>query len=556
MSKTRRSTLPAYFLLCASAFISSCGGGGGGGGGGAPPTPRFSIGGSISGLTADGLTLVNNGQDSISPGSGVTSFEFPTKLESGSKYAVTITATPPSLICTISNAAGTVTGASPNALSVTCMTREWTWKGGSNAINSQPEYGTQGVASATNTPNGRHDVASWVDSAGRFWLFGGEAGGINGNAGVSYPNDLWTYDPSTSQWTWMNCLTPGSIPIYGTQGVASTANCPGGRHWASSWVDKTGDFWLFGGIGYDDSGSWGLLNDLWRYQPMTNEWTWMSGSSAAYALSVYGVLGSASSAAAPGAREFAVTWTDSDGNLWLYGGFGDQPSGQSRGLLAEIWRYSPILSEWTLVSGDGTVDDPSVYGTQGVASTSNTPGGRAVDSVWQSSNGDIWMFGGECLQGYCNDLWKYSPAAATWTWISGSNGPGGQNAYGTLGIDSASNAPGARTMSSSWIDSRGNLWLFGGYGYDPSLNLQVYNDLWEFRASTNHWVWISGNSSPDSPGTYGTLGAAGLTNTPGARIKPASWKDADDNLWMFGGSGYDSTGALGFLNDIWSIQSN
>jgi N-acetylneuraminic acid mutarotase len=215
-----------------------------------------------------------------------------------------------------------------------------------------------------------------------------------------------------------------------------------------------------------------------------------------------------------------------------------------------------VSGQWALMSGDATVDDPSFYGTQGVASTSNTPGGRMFDSLWQASAGDIWMFGGESGQGFCNDLWKYSPASGTWTWVSGSNAPSAQNAYGALGIDSASNAPGARFMSASWIDSRGNLWLFGGYGYDPSLNLQVYNDLWEFRAATNHWVWISGNSTPNSPGTYGTLGAARVGNTPGGRIKPASWKDAADNLWLFGGSGYDATGGLGFLNDIWVIQSN
>ncbi len=34
--------------------------------------------------------------------------------------------------------------------------------------------------------------------------------------------------------------------------------------------------------------------------------------------------------------------------------------------------------------------------------------------------------------------------------------------YGTLGMASSSNIPGPRNYAASWIDSSGNLWLFGG----------------------------------------------------------------------------------------------
>ena len=33
-------------------------------------------------------------------------------------------------------------------------------------------------------------------------------------------------------------------------------------------------------------------------------------------------------------------------------------------------------------------------------------------------------------------------------------------------LRSSSNVPGARDSSATWIDSSGNLWLFGGNGYD------------------------------------------------------------------------------------------
>jgi hypothetical protein len=52
-------------------------------------------------------------------------------------------------------------------------------------------------------------------------------------------------------------------------------------------------------------------------------------------------------------------------------------------------------------------------------------------------------------------------------------------------------------------------------------------------------------------GIYGTAGADAPGNEPGGRNSVGSWVDASGNLWLFGGNGYDSTGALGYLNDLW-----
>ncbi len=54
----------------------------------------------------------------------------------------------------------------------------------------------------------------------------------------------------------------------------------------------------------------------------------------------------------------------------------------------------------------------------------------------------------------------------TWTWISGSNIINQFGDYGTQGIPSSSNIPGARNGPVSWSDSNNNiLWLFGGNGF-------------------------------------------------------------------------------------------
>ena len=41
--------------------------------------------------------------------------------------------------------------------------------------------------------------------------------------------------------------------------------------------------------------------------------------------------------------------------------------------------------------------------------------------------------------------------------------------------------------------------------------------------------------------------------SPGA-VRAVGWTDGSDNFWLFGGSGYDSTGALGDLNDLWEYS--
>ena len=43
-----------------------------------------------------------------------------------------------------------------------------------------------------------------------------------------------------------------------------------------------------------------------------------------------------------------------------------------------------------------------------------------------------------------NDLWKFSPSTGFWTWINGDNEVNIPSVYGSKGITSASNKPGAR----------------------------------------------------------------------------------------------------------------
>jgi N-acetylneuraminic acid mutarotase len=384
---------------------------------------------------------------------------------------------------------------------------------------------------------------------------------------LGWLNDLWEFNPTAKTWTWMGGSDTGDASlygtpgIYGTLGVSSPSNVPGDRDAPVSWIDGGGNLWLFGGWGFDSTGATGVLNDLWEFSPITKEWTWMGGSDTGDASGVYGTEGVPSTTNVPGARYLAISWTDSSGNFWLFGGTGQVANSN------DLWEFNPTNKEWTWVSGSDTGDASGVYGTLGVAAASNVPGGRSSLVSWTDSSGNLWLFGGGGgPTGILNDLWEFSPITKEWTWMGGSDTGDASGVYGTLGVAAASNVPGGRWNPVGWIDGSGNLWLFGGQGLDSTGTGGWLNDLWEFSPTTKEWTWMGGSNTtyanatqyqPDrgQPGVYGTEGVPATTNVPGGRYSAVSWTDNSGNFWLFGGAGHDSTAAqIGGLNDLWRYQ--
>jgi N-acetylneuraminic acid mutarotase len=318
---------------------------------------------------------------------------------------------------------------------------------------------------------------------------------------------------------------------------------------ATSWTDKSGNFWLFGGLGFGDSNAYGHLNDLWEFNPSTKMWTWISGSNAVGAQGVYGVQGTPSATNALASREGAVGWTDGGGNLWLFGG--DTLTGDSSGtevFFNDLWEFSPASKTWTWMSGSSTTNSVGVYGTLGTASASNVPGARDGDAAWIDSSGNFWLFGGN----YLNDLWEFNPTNMEWTWVSGSSTAGALGVYGTQGVASVSNVPGWRGGSVSWTDTSGNFWLFGGQGQDPTGTNGGLNDLWKFNVSAKTWTWVSGANTVNAQGIYGTEGTAAASNAPAGRASAVGCIDASGNLWLFGGESFNPAGSD--YNDLWRYQ--
>lgn len=83
----------------------------------APET--YTVGGSVSGLSGS-VTLQNNGADDLVVDTN-DSFTFPTELDDGAEYDVTVTTQPSEQTCSVSNGSGTISGADVTNVLVECQ---------------------------------------------------------------------------------------------------------------------------------------------------------------------------------------------------------------------------------------------------------------------------------------------------------------------------------------------------------------------------------------------------------------------------------------------------
>jgi N-acetylneuraminic acid mutarotase len=395
-------------------------------------------------------------------------------------------------------------------------------------------------------------------------------------------------------WTWMGgsstigngASQPG---VYGTLGVPAPSNIPYSRVGASTWTDKAGHLWMFGGFTWnaDIHNYW--LNDLWEFDPSTSEWTWQAGSDTAPCSviegnvacgrpGVYGTQETAASGNVPGGRDSAVNWTDARGNLWLYGGAGFDSVGQLSPL-DDLWEFDPSTKLWTWIRGHTTAPESGngnagTYGTLGVPDVANNPGGLQFANSWTDKDGNGWLFGGwgndvNGINGLPNNLWNFDSSAGAWAWVEGSSTFSTPwihpSVYGTLGQAASGNVPGTRWLGASWADTTGRLWLFGGQGYDSAGNSGFLNEMWEYDPSAGEWTWTAGqkvmtcgpnsqNQNCGNGGIYGMQGQPAPGNLPGGRTQPSFWTDKESKFWLFGGDGYDGKGMYDLLNDLWQFD--
>jgi gliding motility-associated-like protein len=418
----------------------------------------------------------------------------------------------------------------------------WTWMKGSNLVNSNGNYGIQGVASPTNEPPGLYEAAEWTDANGNFWIFGGTP-----NVLFAVASALWKYDPNTNEWTWIKGpSTVDAYGVYGVQGIPSPVNHPGARAYgASSWTDLNGNLWLYGGFGYAASGSFGGLNDLWKYDPATNEWTWMKGSNAINQSPSYGTLRvSAASNQPPRRYEANASWVDNSGDLWFYSGLCPNTFAD------DMWRYSISMNEWTWMSGQSSGIISANHGTKQAAAATNTPGSRMAFNHWKDTLGNFWFFGGVLLDTNQSvlmaDMWMYNPTTYQWTWMAGDSTPDVTTTF-TQQCVPGNGLPGAAHENRAcWTDPCGRFWLFGGLDTTDS----YYNTIWMFDPTTLQFTWVTGSVSSNSPPNFGAIGIPSPSSIPPSSFGNNAFQGSNGELWLFGGQNI----LFNYFNTLWRYQ--
>jgi N-acetylneuraminic acid mutarotase len=530
---------PAALLL----VLGACGGT-------KPTAPQYTVGGNVINLAgSDGGLELGYSFGAQFPIEANGAFRLLMPLASGASYAVTVIQQPsnPSQVCGVTNGTGVATANVTNIV-VDCSHNEWTWVSGATMTNVGGVYGTVGVPAATNYPGARQYGATWTDSSGALWLFGGYGYDPPGN--LLPLNDLWKF--ANGQWTWVGGPdVAGKSGVYGERGFAAPGNIPGSRYFPVTWKDSSGAFWVFGGLGFDSQGQEGELGDLWKYSG--GEWTWVSGSNQIQNAGIYGTKGLPAAGNMPGARTNSSAWTDASGNFWLFGGEGYAANG-ARGALNDLWEFHN--GQWVWIAGSNLVNQSSTWAAPGVSAPANAPGGRSNMLSWTDVSGNFWLYGGvgwgaPGVNAFFNDLWEFS--SGQWALVSGSELASQiPTAYGVKGVASATNSPGWRQSSAAWTDSAGNLWLFGGNATDVTGQAGLLSDLWKY--SNGQWTWMAGPNISAQNSVYGTQSVPMPGNIPGGRMDSSVWVDGNGNFWLLGGYGSAQSGSQGDLNDLWMYK--
>ncbi|HTE40092.1 MAG TPA: kelch repeat-containing protein, partial [Steroidobacteraceae bacterium] len=329
---------------------------------------------------------------------GPSAGTFATRLPSGAQYAVRVSQGNPSVQCSVGNPTGTI-GASIVNVSVTCTP---IFVVGGIVRGLAPGrtliLRNNGTDNVTISANGAFAFSTSLAAGSMYRVTvatqpSGEAcfpaGGYateQAGAVTAQVTDILVSCGMSNSWTWIGGSNTGNgAATFGTKGQPSRSNIPRATTGAVTWTDSSRNFWMFGG---QSSG------DLWKYSPSTWAWTWVSGPGTSNPFGVYGPKGAASTLHQPGSRSSAVSWLGADGKLWMFGGYGFDQANQS-GSLNDLWVFDPADATWTWVSGAGAIGSAGVYGTQGAASTTNTPGARTDAIAWTDLQGNFWLLGGQ-----------------------------------------------------------------------------------------------------------------------------------------------------------------
>ncbi|RYF55502.1 MAG: hypothetical protein EOO39_37910, partial [Cytophagaceae bacterium] len=397
----------------------------------------------------------------------------------------------------------------------TISTGQWTWMSGESNGYGIGVRTAQGNFDSGNTPSARSFATGAVRGNGQFILYGGQAWfGYR-----AFYTELWAYDPTSNKWAWLgggtgtDASSVGIAGTYGTKGVASPTNFPGSRT-ALGAVDAAGDFWIIGGYGYGSSATdTGVLDDAWKYNFGSGQWTWVAGSGLVNEARVLSAPGVYDANNTMGGRDGFALWR-SGNDLYIFGGLNQfNLYGSVLDNFNDVWKISTTTGQYALVS-DSNSPSTGVFGAIGVASASYIPSGRFSPAIGQDPGGNFYVISGKgydsaATGGFIGDVWKFNPSTSEWSWIQGPKSlPLYIGVTGTKGVPSATTDPGLRINSDLFATLDDGIGIFGGMYplYTQTSTELGFNSIYTFNSTTSQWTWKNGSSGLCGTAEYGTKG--------------------------------------------------
>jgi N-acetylneuraminic acid mutarotase len=265
------------------------------------------------------------------------------------------------------------------------------------------------LAPAGATPPARA-FAAGVDVPQRQWVvvFGGASYAAD-FSNMTFHGDLWAYDIRANRWQQLQPVNAG----------------PSGRSGPAVW--RVNDqLYVFGGIN-TAGGTYGALNDLWRYDLRTNRWEQLTGQNQA------GSPVTRHEATLGGGSAFA-------GQLTLYGGDTTTPEGGFTHL-NDTWQYDLHTGQWRNITPASRNITPSRI------SGASAKIGHSLYLAGGDAPGGSSDCGASFPQNPTNELWRFDLVRHTWSQV-------------TAGGDTF---PAIKRTSAAEVNGR--MFVFAGWGF-------------------------------------------------------------------------------------------
>eukprot|EP00127_Corallochytrium_limacisporum_P001143 Clim_evm6s42 gene=Clim_evmTU6s42 len=437
-----------------------------------------------------------------------------------------------------------------------------------------PVLPTDGTSSA---PGVRWDTATAYTSDSNLYLFGGKgyvesASGDANETLFKDLNDLWAYDIIEDKWNAIRA--PGNDTGYfAGNGAPVVQAIPSARHSHCMVASDSGLLYVYGGSGFDKTGEYGDLGDLWVYNRELNAWGWVSGSGLAFEPRNGIAVNAVDAASAPGARQGHSCAMDREGNFWVFGGYG-MSSRRTYGLLADLWKYDVSQKVWIWIKGPPSINQESFIVSQDILNgivvddqIRSNPSARANSVLVHSGQerDGFYLFGGYGVgssqdgNGYLADTWLFNVTSSYWFLLKGPttvNSP--SDSDGDITQARITNPGGRSRVAGAGVTPDDRLVIYGGYGIgaDRADNATAavasqagyLEDVWIYDMELDplnlgEWTYVGGAMNDKNTPVSAT--------SPGARAASYSWMDQAGFLSVGGGQSRTSDGGWVSLQDLW-----